>query len=197
MYVYEFRIIQYKIQTFMKTKILLMTFALIFSSFCRAKGNQADTTSVVKNESDTIITGFRCILSGEVGPVLSNGSIFGADLILGHQETPHSFVGGGIGIVKYYNEITLIAPVFIYARLNTTNTKNPIFADLKAGYTLGARLYVNPSIGIRFGNKIDALNLAIGYRYQGGLQYVNWSNNSYESSSYIQSSIEFRVGYEF
>ena len=181
----------------MKIKLILITITLLLPNLCRAYVNQTDTTSVEHSELGTIDQGFKCMFDGSIGAILSGGTVLSAGAIFGSQEYPTAFYGFGFEIAKYYNEITIQAPVFVYIRYNTTGTKNNFFADIKGGYTLNAGVFINPSIGIRIGNHKSGWILGIGYRKQAGMKGQDLSYSYSMSYPITVQSIDIKIGYEF
>ena len=180
----------------MKTKLFLFTVVILFSGLCFAQ-KQADSTVVAITDTYSIQPGFKCMINGGVGFDFSGFSVISADAIFGSQTTPGAFFGGGLGFAKYQHGSTFLLPVYFYARLNSTETKNKFYTDLKLGYSLNGALFLSPSVGIRFGNNKNACNIGIGYRLQGGIIGLHWENYNYQDSSDTMHSIDFRIGYEF
>lgn len=158
-------------------------------------------------KTNIIQPSFRFILDGGIGSGFSNESILFADATFGSQTSPHSYFGGGFGINKFSEDPNLKMPFYLYGRLNSTKSKNQLFADIKVGYAFGyLGLFMNPSIGIRFGNK-NAFNLGVGYRLQSRTSFDIQNSNIYgtwgsgTSSNITQyasifQSIDLKIGYE-
>lgn len=95
--------------------------------------------------------------------------VFGAMTSHGYQLSPYFYMGVGAEFDFYAIEAASI-PVFAHLRTTIINRKVSPYIDLRGGYSFGFcnGLYIDPSVGIRFGfGKHHAgFNIGVGYTIQ-------------------------------
>lgn len=126
------------------------------------------------------------------------------NLIAGYQVNSHWFVGGGVALDAYSND--LYVPVFADARYFFTEKKGTPYAFIDAGYGLpvDAAPYllggpmINPGFGLKyFLTRTAAINLSLGYRYQSMPVDVNIEGASTALRTNFIQSMAVRVGMQF
>ena len=99
----------------------------------------------------------------------------------GFQFSPHVFVGAGVGVQYFANDLVffgldldedfVVMPLYGDVRLTLLKKWVTPYLDLKSGWSFGnevSGVMLNPSVGVRFGfSRHFGLHTGVGYAYQG------------------------------
>ena len=145
------------------------------------------------------------------------GSHFELSTTHGYQLNPYLFFGAGVGMqIKDANgwdfAFDVLFPVFADFRANFNKKRISPFGLLRIGYAINTHeelkggIYLNPSLGYRFGlNKKLAINVSLGYLFQQ-MEYSYsvlisqgeaWANHDSKASRAGISAFTLKAGFEF
>jgi len=150
------------------------------------------------------------------------GSHFELSTTHGYQFSPYLFLGAGVGMQikdltqNNFNlglDFDALIPVFVDFRANFNKKKISPFGLFRLGYLantnkdLNGGVYLNPSLGYRFGiYKKLAINVSLGYLFQQ-LDYIyllpasrgmwEWPTYTQKKSRAEISAFTLKAGFEF
>ncbi len=157
------------------------------------KKKNEDLNSAI-SEDNGIKTGFRGYYDIGYGLGVSDNyedNRLEISMSCGWQFSPYFYTGIGAGAQYWFDSELYQIPIFGHLRSDFINKKNSPFIDLKIGYMVydGTGLFVNPSIGYRFGD----IHVALGYTYN----QFEFEYDDYYDETIDIGSISIKLGCVF
>lgn len=129
-------------------------------------------------------------LAEGIGVGMPNMDGWNIQTIHGYRFNPYLFVGGGIGLIKYFNYTDSILPVFVNVKgylLGDERLLNPFVSmDVGYGFREGGNIYFTPAMGVQ----IRKYSWATGFYFSVGWQRAKMYSTTIEN-------INIRIGFFF